>query len=599
MSSSIPPPPTQPADRLAYAWTLVRDDPAQAITLVESLAQAGHTPQALEARNIIARARFQQGRYAEAVSMADAILSLCGPEAFSPMEAAARHTRGLVLRVTGRYDESLKDHLREMEIRQHHADRAGEALALLKLGALHAETGAHDTSQYYSAAALDIYRDLDDRLGIATALNSIAADYGMQGKHDLALEMLLQARGILLNTDEHYQRALVVLNIGTAYGALERWDEAETALRAALAMAEEIGAPRLRLDVLNSLCMFYRLSDRPDPERAFRYVNEAIELAEALPSVQRLIRLMRLAAAVEAERGNHERAYELEYRAHDRYKEHFNAGRDQRVQLLEVLHRTEISKREAEQLREKNDFLASQAAEQAASHQRLNRLKDEFIFNTSHDLKTPLTSLMLAVDMLRKHGQLNDARGQHLMKRIEQSSDEIRHLISDVLDLARLEVGSELQRVQGRVQDLFNGCQASFQTQLEHKGLAVVLDLKAPDLMIYADFDRLSQAVNNLLSNAIKYSSSGTITLRAYQREALTCIEVEDTGIGIESQHLPRIFDHFYRVNPHGSRTEGTGLGLSIVRTVVERHGGHINVTSTPGQGTRVTLCLPGPDAAL
>jgi len=112
--------------------------------------------------------------------------------------------------------------------------------------------------------------------------------------------------------------------------------------------------------------------------------------------------------------------------------------------------------------------------------------------------------------------------------------------------------------------------------------------------MVYADRDRLKQVMINLLDNAIKYTEpGGVISVRAYRSGDVTAVEVTDTGSGIAPEHLPRIFERFYRVDKDRSReVGGTGLGLAIVKHIVEAHGGIIRVTSTPGKGSTFTFTL-------
>lgn len=216
-----------------------------------------------------------------------------------------------------------------------------------------------------------------------------------------------------------------------------------------------------------------------------------------------------------------------------------------------------------------------------------------FIQSLSHDLKTPLSSLLLNIEMLEKYGKLDDERGGRLLSRIRESADHLRNLVTDALDVARFDTLTRLHIQTYTVQALFEPQVAMFEEILDQRGLALQVDITPPDLTMACDMELFGHALENLISNAIKYSRAGTITLRAFREGDSVAIQVQDNGIGIDADDLNHIFERFFRA--HNARTyiDGTGLGLYIVETIVKRHDGSIDVESALGEGTCFTMRLP------
>jgi len=230
-----------------------------------------------------------------------------------------------------------------------------------------------------------------------------------------------------------------------------------------------------------------------------------------------------------------------------------------------------------------------------ASEQRAVRARDEVLAIVSHDLKNPLSVIMLEAGQLQeKAPEAGDARGsewRESMARIWRSSKRMQALIQDLLDAARIEAKTfSLKRHLVESRRLFEDAVAHAQPLAEAKHVSLVLNLNDPPT-IDADPRRIGQVLSNLLGNAIKFTpEGGTVTLRAQCRDGTLTVAVADTGHGIAPEALAHIFDRFWR--PKRSKGEGTGLGLYIVRGVVEAHGGRVWAESSP-QGATFTFTLP------
>lgn len=228
-----------------------------------------------------------------------------------------------------------------------------------------------------------------------------------------------------------------------------------------------------------------------------------------------------------------------------------------------------------------------------------NRTKDEFMRIAAHELHTPLTSLKLMAQLMRRQLDHSDAPIEKQLLRMERAIERMNQLINDLLDVARIEAGKlELRTGPCSLQDL---CQQV----IEELALATnrVITLSAPHdpLVVELDADRISQVITNLLSNALKYSPATTsVSLALAQEGEKVILCVRDQGAGIPAEALPHLFDRFYRVpgiEVQSGSGIGLGLGLHICREIVERHGGQIWAESTVGSGSAfyVALSVTGP----
>ena len=227
---------------------------------------------------------------------------------------------------------------------------------------------------------------------------------------------------------------------------------------------------------------------------------------------------------------------------------------------------------------------------------RLERLRREFVANVSHELKTPLTSIRSLVETLLGGALEDPAANRRFVSLIEQDTVRLTRLIDDLLELSQIESkATQLAQRPVNLRALLEDLRPRFAQRLQSRRVTLEL-LIAPDVPAVAgDDERLRQMFVNLLDNAIKFNTTnGQIRVSALADGAALRVRVEDTGIGIPPEDVPRIFERFYRVDKARSRElGGTGLGLSIVKHLVELHHGRIDVDSHVGHGSVFTLTLP------
>ena len=229
-----------------------------------------------------------------------------------------------------------------------------------------------------------------------------------------------------------------------------------------------------------------------------------------------------------------------------------------------------------------NDMLAR--LDTSFQHER------QFTNDASHELRTPLTAMQAILGMIREK-QRTPEEYQQALDDLAEEADRLRTLVENLMQLARGEKRSSNPHEIINLSMLIDDVADSLRPLAETKNLAIVCDIPE-DLTILGDSDELIRLFVNLFDNAIKYTEHGKITARAQKNEKEILISIEDTGIGISSSHLPRIFDRFYRVEK--SRvTRGAGLGLAIAMEIIRAHHGAIKVHSTMGQGTTFAISLP------
>jgi two-component system, OmpR family, phosphate regulon sensor histidine kinase PhoR len=230
---------------------------------------------------------------------------------------------------------------------------------------------------------------------------------------------------------------------------------------------------------------------------------------------------------------------------------------------------------------------------------QVERMRQDFVANVSHELKTPLSVIKSSVEALADGAADEpDARGLFLTQ-VAREADRLEELIQDLLSLARIESGNlGLELVPIPLGPAITDCVERHQARAEVKTLTMVEKPPAdapPDLAAWADPDALRQVMDNLVDNAIKYTpNGGRITVRWSATAETVSFEVEDTGVGIPAADLPRVFERFYRVDKARSRSVGgTGLGLAIVKHLVQAMKGQVRAASTVGKGTTFRVTLP------
>ena len=249
--------------------------------------------------------------------------------------------------------------------------------------------------------------------------------------------------------------------------------------------------------------------------------------------------------------------------------------------------------------------IARETADRARQYaEAANSAKSEFLASMSHELRAPLNTILGFAEIIRDEafGPVGEPRYAEYADDIHTSGSHLLDIISDLLDLAKIEAGRlEIVREPLNVGREVAGCLRLIRQRAQNHDLTVTSDVPMDLPLLYADRRAVRQMLFNLLSNAIKFTPErGTIAVAATVDEAGACIiRVTDSGIGISPDDLDKLFQPFARTQEAERRQiEGTGLGLSLVKSLIESHGGTVGVTSTAGEGSTFSLVFPPFDAA-
>ena len=227
---------------------------------------------------------------------------------------------------------------------------------------------------------------------------------------------------------------------------------------------------------------------------------------------------------------------------------------------------------------------------------RLEGLRQQFVANVSHELKTPLSSIKAYTETLLS-GALEDSdNARRFLKRIDDQSDRLHELIIDLLALARIESGQGTVEVSSvPLERVASACVADYEARAEAAHVALVDEIAGSEIHVQAEEESLQQIISNLIDNALKYTpEGGSVTLRCSEDEEDAVIEVIDTGVGIAPEHHERLFERFYRVDKARSRElGGTGLGLAIVKHLCHVMDGSVEINSTLGEGSTFRVRIP------
>ena len=229
---------------------------------------------------------------------------------------------------------------------------------------------------------------------------------------------------------------------------------------------------------------------------------------------------------------------------------------------------------------------------------RLESMRQDFVANVSHEIKTPLTAIKGFVETLQSGAKDNQKETDRFLSIIEKHVNRLGAIIDDLLYLSRIEKENEanlIQLTKTAVKKIITSSVKICKTEADAKQIEI--DFTCDDLLeAMIEPILFEQSMVNLISNSIKYSrEKSKIQINAVKTDSDVSLSIKDSGIGISKKHLPRLFERFYRVDKARSRDQGgTGLGLAIVKHIIQAHGGHVTVESTPGKGSTFTIYIPG-----
>ncbi len=264
----------------------------------------------------------------------------------------------------------------------------------------------------------------------------------------------------------------------------------------------------------------------------------------------------------------------------------------------EVYFKYILPKKSIDEVREDVERWGNRQTEEIDLLRKNEVYRKEFLQNLSHEIKTPIFAIQGSVDTLLNAGALEDLKmSKRFLENAERNVERLVNLVNDLDEISKLESGEQLLLKQNFIiQDLVREVFESLSLNMQDKNVRALIKKGCEyPIAVYADKEKIRMVLLNLIENASKYNKqNGSINASIYNTDGQhVLVEITDEGIGIEEEHLPRIFERFYRTDSARSRDKGgTGLGLAICKHIIEAHGQAIHVRSTPDVGTSIGFTL-------
>ncbi|NOT50868.1 MAG: response regulator [Chitinophagaceae bacterium] len=439
-----------------------------------------------------------------------------------------------------------------------------------------------DTALTYYNKALELalkyqYRDLE-----FTAMNNTGVLYQLRGDIDKAREYYIKSAEIMeTEPDEKYALCFSLLNIGHTYRKQNRWNEAEPWYNKALPVCQSCGNTEGEASIYIGLKEMYMA--RQDYKQAMHYQQLQFKTDSLHLSQQYSKANLELETIYKTAQKEKEISREKE----KRNRLLFLSGG-----LLLLAATAFYIFRNKQLLKQKRaKLLAEMEHAEAEKLRHLDKVKNSFFANISHEFRTPLT-LMIGPLKQMEQGKLDEDSSKKYMKMMRHNGERLLHLINQMLDLSKLESGKLGLRVSKTdITGLLKATVYSFNSMAEQKLVNYHTHFPEHEIIGWIDKDKFQKIVTNLLSNAFKFTpENGSVSVDVENGDKRIRITVGDSGPGIPKEQLDKIFDRFYQVE---GTEGGTGIGLSLVKELVQLHKGQISVSSDTGRGASFRLSIP------
>lgn len=528
--------------------------------------------------NHIAGAYNQQGNLSEALENHFAALKI--REEIGDKEGIGRsyHGIGMVYRMQGKYPEALKNLTTALKIRKEIGNKHEISESYNNIGIVYDIQGKFSQALENHFASMKIKEQLGNKRGVAASYQNIAVVYQQQDKYLEALENYFAALEIFEEIGEKSGIAMACKNIGSVEHQLNRPVSAKKHYERALAFAKETGRKEIISEIYNN----FRLVDIDlgNYKEAYENYEQYIIYRDSLINEENEKKSLEVSMGYEFDKKTAVMQADIKTKSLQRNVAFAGVGvmvilivltvyffRLRNKKLEVEKQNMELQRREVETIKETEQF------------------KSRFLANISHEFRTPLTLINGHLEVLKENGRQEDF--SHFDE-MEQNGKRLLTLINQLLDLSKMESGQyKLQYKKGNVQNEVSMLVQSFHSYAEQHGISLILQQTenaktlSENPFVYSS-EALAIIMTNLVSNAIKYTpSGGSVTAIIDYLGGKLTVTVADTGKGIATEHLPKIFNRFYQVDEPGQRTyAGSGIGLALVKELAILHGGDITVES-------------------
>lgn len=535
--------------------------------------------------------------------------------------AKAHNIIGQTYYFEGEFDKALEHNSISLDLRAKHDDKEGVAHNYNNFANIYLSLGDNPLSVDYYQKALTIFQELEDEYAIgmvynnmgamyfrlddhdkalelfkntmkiseklnhrhlyATSLNNIANIYHHQGKDEESIEIDLKAVEIQRQIGDKYGEALSLGNLGASYNSMGINDKAIDCLTESISMRQTIGDKAGESEASLELGKLYMKLKKPN--RAKSFIENAIEIAGSLKLYTQLYICHQVYSDLLEQSGEFEKALAHHKLFYQYWKEVFSDESDKKMKNLQVLYEVDKQKKETEIYRLKNIELAE-----------LNMEKNEFLGIAAHDLKNPLTGIILNTSTIRRN--IDKFSKEEVVKRIgkiELTAERMQMIIKNMLDINAIEEGRlNLHFEEFDIKLLLKKMIDDFSLAASQKEIKINFESNDDKVILKTDGSALTEIIENLLSNAVKYSPQGkAVHVKCFIENKNAVIEIKDEGQGFTEEDKKSVFQKFARLSAKPTGGEhSTGLGLSIVKKLTDILGGEVTFESEPGKGSTFTL---------
>ncbi|NLF40580.1 sensor histidine kinase [bacterium] len=530
------------------------------------------------------------GKYARAVTRYHeslAIGQLLGDQA---VEAAVYGNLCALYQESGDYPGALEYAIKSLEIAQRTGDTYSEAYNYHNVGFLYMKAGDYDAALACLHKALAIWEAIGDQRSAAPTYTNLGAVCYRRGAYGEALEWLGKSLDVARGAGDERDAANALCDIGDVHYAMGDLPSAATCFEQSRALAASLGHRRREGEALLGLSDVRREQGYLDD--ACAHARAALETAGTIESQEIAYKAHHCLSRALERKGDHRGALAHHQEFHALKERVFNDTSDAHFKKLQAVHEAEAAKRDAELYRVRTVELDALNAQLQRANQRLEeviREKKDLLHIVAHDLRNPLTALLLTASVLEEDERiaaLPDVGGQvgtvlRAASRMELITSRL--LSSEMIESDELKLASEPVEFAAIARE----AAAQHAAAAAQKNIAVTTAIDELDTRVCGDAGALRQVLDNLLSNAVKYSPQGsTVHMTVTAGSGVVRCSVRDEGPGLTEEDRRKLFRKFARLSakPTGGETS-TGLGLSIVKTFVERMGGRVWCDSAPGAG--------------
>ncbi|MCS6836010.1 MAG: tetratricopeptide repeat-containing sensor histidine kinase [Anaerolineae bacterium] len=558
----------------------------QALEMAQHEANAARTAAAL---STLASALELHGQYKESIVCAERALQLYTQADDRAEMAACAHILGWDYYNLGLYEEALRWALQGLA----QAEAAQNALCQADLhnliGTIYTlredDEGLKLAVEHYRHS-LHLYHQVGYGKKENVILNNIAMVHEYRKDYQQSLDYARQALDSSVEAGDVYGQILSLGNMAIAHRWLQQYPQALDCIQRRLDLLQDHSNPMLEAHTLLMLGRIHQ--NMGQSETALTILQQTLSKAEAL-GYARIVQMC------------HESLSEVyEYLGSlGLALQHYRAFHQIYIRLMNEESLAQISRLEAayelKRVRESLIEERRQRQEERASYEALHQAQMNLLSAASHDIKSPLSTILLNVDLLERVLPKQEQALVHV-GRLRRAANSIKDLVSQLLDKTLIESGYQLKFEAVDLANFMSLLHSDVANSAEER--EIILTIQHSDKRVVMDATRMRQALRNLLNNAIKYTPNlGRVSLRQYSEGAEWVFDVQDNGIGIPQDDLPHLFTPFYRVkSPKHLQVEGTGLGLTIVKSIVDQHRGRVLVRSDDS-GTLFSVRLPKPSA--